>query len=268
MKDIVELFLAYAKSGIKSYFAYRLDAVMRTIAVFLRESASVIAIYLALLKFDSINGWNIDELIFLFSLIFITYALFIMFFKSLRDFSMWVRRGDFDRVLLRPRGILTQLVLCGGDWLATFGHGALGITLFLLSAGRVGIRWNLGLALYYLASIVGGVLIQGALFLIFSTVSFYVVEASSLQNLIFWNMRRFVVYPISIYPKVIQTILIYIVPLAFVNYFPAQFFLQKADMADYPVFLLYLSPFVGILLFGFAVIFWKLSLKRYQSTGN
>lgn len=268
MKDLIQLFGAYAKSGIRSYFAYRLDAIMRTIAVFLRESAGVVAIYLALLKFDTINGWNIDELIFLFSLIFITYALFIMFFKSFRDFSIWVKRGEFDRVLLRPRGLLTQLILCGGDWLATFGHGALGISLFLLSAGRVGIRWNLGLILYYLASIIGGVLIQGALFLIFSTVSFYVVESSSLQNLIFWNMRSFAVYAISIYPRIIQTILIYVVPLSFVNYFPAQFFLRKADMADYPTFFLYLSPFVGVVLFGLACLFWKFSLKFYQSTGN
>ena len=117
--------------------------------------------YFSLLKFDTINNWNINELMFLFSLIFITYGIFIVFFMALRDFSDWIKHGDIDRVMVRPRGILTQLVLCGADWLAALGHGTFGITLFILSANNVGVEWNAATILYYVISIASGVLIQG-----------------------------------------------------------------------------------------------------------
>lgn len=268
MKDILQLFFAYAKSGLKSRFQYTLDAIVATFAVFFREAAGIIAMYLALLKFDTINNWNINEILFLFSLVFITYGIFIVFFMALRDFSDWIKHGDFDRVMLRPRGLLTQLVLCGADWLAALGHGTLGILLFVLSANNVGVEWNVTTVLYYIVTVISGVLIQGAVFLFFSSVSFYFIETQSLKEILYWNVRKFAGYPLSIYNKFIQSILIFVVPFAFVNYFPAQYFLRKPDMSAYPQWCMYISPFVGIVLYILAYAFWRFSLRYYKSTGN
>lgn len=160
--------------------------------------------YFSLLKFDTVNNWNINELMFLFSLIFITYGIFIVFFMALRDFSDWIKHGDIDRVMVRPRGILTQLVLCGADWLAALGHGTLGITLFILSVNNVGVEWNAATILYYVISIVSGVLIQGAVFLFFLAISIYFIETQNLKEIMYWNLRKFAGYPISIYNKFIQ----------------------------------------------------------------
>lgn len=160
--------------------------------------------YFSLLKFDTINNWNINELMFLFSLIFITYGIFIVFFMALRDFSDWIKHGDIDRVMVRPRGILTQLVLCGADWLAALGHGTLGITLFILSVNNVGVEWNAATILYYVISIASGVLIQGAVFLFFLAISIYFIETQNLKEIMYWNLRKFAGYPISIYNKFIQ----------------------------------------------------------------
>lgn len=266
--EILSLFFAYAKIGLKTRWQYKLDTIVTSLAVFVREAAGLVAMYLALLRFDNINGWRIDELLFLFSLIFITYAIFIVFFMALRDFSDWIKHGDFDRVMLRPRGLLTQLLLCGSDWMAAFGHGSLGIVLFLLSAGRVGIVWSVPMVLYYLIMIFSGVLIQGAVFLFFSSLSIFVIETRSMREIFFWDMRSFAIYPISIYNKVIQTLLIFVVPFAFVNYFPAQFFLRKPDMAAYPEWFMVLSPVVGVGLWLIAYAFWRFSLRYYKSTGN
>ena len=53
----------------------------------------------------------------------------------------------------------------------------LGIALFILSAGKVGISWNPENIVYYVITIIGGVLIQGAVFLILALIfvirSFY-----------------------------------------------------------------------------------------------
>lgn len=256
------------KMSLRTRMQYRLDSLVAALAVFVREAANIIVIYLALLKFDKINGWNVNEMLFLFSLLYLTYAILVSLFADLRDFSCMIREGRFDRLVVRPRGLLMQLVLNNADIIASIGHGTLGIILFVISAGKVGITWNFATILYYVSVIIGGVLIQGGIFIFFSSLSFYFVETNSLREIFYWNMRKFAGYPISIYNKFIQMVMIYVIPFAFVNYFPAQYLLRKPDMAAYPEIYMYMAPFVGLVVYLLAYGFWRISLRRYTSTGN
>ncbi len=262
------MFLYYAKNTIKSWFQYKVDACMRSLAVFLREAAGIVVIYLTLMTFDNINGWKPNELLFLFSLLFLTYGVLIIFFTGLRDFENMINNGGFDRFILRPRGLLFQVIASNADWFAAIGHGGLGITLFIISAGEIGISWNLKTILYYIAVVIGGVLIQGAIFLVMASLSFYFIKSRNISEVFYWNVRKFAGYPISIFPKIIQYIMMYIVPFAFVNYFPAQYFLRKSDMNQYPLLFMYITPVVGIVLYLSAYVFWRKSLFHYKSTGN
>lgn len=256
------------KMSILARLQYRADSIVATLAVFLREATGIIVIYLALMKFDCINEWNVDEMLFLFSLLFITYSIIVVLFADLRDFSCMIREGRFDRLMVRPRGLLFQLISNNADVIAACGHGMLGLVLFVVSAGRVGIHWDFLTVIYYITTVVGGVLIQGGMFIIFSSLSFYFVETNSIRDIFYWNMRRFAGYPISIYNKLIQVIMIYVVPFAFVNYFPAQYLLRKPDMEEYPEIYLYIAPVVGIVIYMAAYVFWRISVKNYKSTGN
>ena len=264
----IRIALQSLKMSIHTRMQYRVDSLVATLAVFVRESTNIIVIYLALLKFDKLNGWNVNEMIFLFSILFLTYALVVSLFADLRDFSCMIREGRFDRLVVRPRGLLFQLILNNADLMATAGHGTLGVVLFLFSAGRVGIQWDLVTILYYVGAIIGGVLIQGGMFIFFSALSFYFVETNSIREIFYWNMRKFAGYPISIYSKLIQGLMIYVVPFAFVNYFPAQYLLRKEDMANYNEMYMYIAPVVGVVIYIAAYGFWRISVKRYKSTGN
>jgi ABC-2 type transport system permease protein len=86
--------------------------------------------------------------------------------------------------------------------------------------------------------------------------------------MIFFNSRRFAGYPISIYPWVIQKLLIFVIPFGFVSYFPAQFFLQKPEIGNYWSGYMYMPLLVGIIMYALVYAFWKVGLKNYSSTGN
>ena len=266
--DTLHLITVYSKTTVKAWFQYRVDAFLKSLAVFLREATGIIVIYFTLLKFDTLSGWNIYEMLFLFSLLFLTYGIMIIFFTGLRDFGKTVRDGSFDRFMLRPRGLLFQILFANADWFAAIGHGGLGITLFILSAGKVGIHWNGASIGYYLITVAGGVLIQGAVFLFIATLNIYLLQTDSLKEMLYWDMRKFAGYPISIFNKFIQTLMIYVMPFAFVNYFPAQYFLRKEDMAAYPEVYIYLTPVVGIAMYILAYLFWRYSIRFYKSSGN
>lgn len=266
--DTLFLIGMYTKTIMKSWFQYKVDAVLRSLAVFLREATGIIVIYFTLLKFDTLNGWDIYEMLFLFSFLFVTYGILILFFTGLRDFGDTVRNGNFDRFILRPRGLLFQIIFVNADWFAAIGHGCLGIVLFIVSAGKVGVTWNAMNVVYVVFTIVGGVLIQGAIFLVIAALNIYLLETDSLKEIFYWNMRKFAGYPISIFHKGIQMLMIYIVPFAFVNYFPAQFLLRKADMTQYPQIFMYMTPVVGAGMYLLAYGFWRVSIKYYKSSGN
>jgi ABC-2 type transport system permease protein len=268
MNDTLHLIKMYSKTTAKSWFQYRVDAVLKSLAVFLREATGIIVIYFTLLKFDTLDGWNIYEMLFLFSLLFLTYGIMTTFFTGLRDFGNTVRDGSFDRFILRPRGILFQIIFVNSDWFAAIGHGGLGLTLFLISAGKVGIRWSVGNVIYYVFTVFGGVFIQGAVFLLLAALNIYLLQTNSLKEILYWNMRRFAGYPISIFHKVIQILMIYVMPFAFVDYFPAQYLLRKDDMLEYPDIFMCLTPVIGVVMYLLAYLFWRYSLRFYKSSGN
>ena len=266
--DNLSMFLYYSKVTIKSWFQYKIDATLRSLAVFLRESTGVIVINFTLFKFNNIKGWNVDELMFLFSLLFITYGIVIMFFTGLRDFGFTIQNGSFDRLMLRPRGLLFQVIASNSDWFAVIGHGVLGILLFIISANKLKILWNFQTVIYYILAVIGGVLIQGAIFLLLASFNFYFIKTNSLREIFYWNMRKFACYPISIFHKVIQWILIYLVPFAFVNYFPAQFLLRKDDLKLFWEGCMYITPLVGVIMMVISYYAWQYGLNSYSSTGN
>lgn len=184
--DSLHLACIYTKTIFKSWFQYRANAILSSLAVFMREATGIIVIYFTMMNFDSLNGWNISELLFLYSLLFLTYGIMILFFTGLRDFGVTVRNGNFDRLILRPRGLLFQLIFSNADWFAAIGHGGLGIALFIISAGKVGIVWNPVTICYYVLIVIGGVLIQGAIFLIIATLNIYLLQTDSLKELFYW----------------------------------------------------------------------------------
>jgi ABC-2 type transport system permease protein len=179
-----------------------------------------------------------------------------------------VYTGEFDRFLLRPSGLMFQVIASRTDYPAAIGHGTVGIILFVQVADSVGIEWNVRNVIYYILALIGGAIIQAAIFMISSCFSFWAIRTTNLRNMIFFNFRRFAGYPLSFYPSLIQILLIYVVPFAFVSYFPSLFFLRKPEASGFWEGCLYLTPVVGVALFALVYVLWKLGLRKYSSSGN
>lgn len=234
----------------------------------------------SLMEYDTVNditdsqdtsgeGWTINELLFLFSFMFLTYGIFIIFFTGLRDFQYMVIQGDLDKLLIRPRGVLFQLLASNSDWFAALGHGLLGIVVFIYSSSKISIEWTMQKIILACSCVCSGVLIQGALFLMFASLSFFIVKTDNLRNVLYWNIKSFMGYPISIYPKLIQYFVVYIIPLAFVNYFPSQLLMGVFKEGNiFPAVYISISAALGMVLFGLSYLFWRFSLRFYASTGS
>jgi len=59
-----------------------------------------------------------------------------------------------------------------------------------------------------------------------------------------------------------------VIPMAFVNYYPALWLLDKPDPLGLPAWLAFLSPVVCLLVFAVGVRMWWIGVRHYQSTGS
>lgn len=105
--------------------------------------------------------------------------------------------------------------------------------------------------------------------IILASLSFFIVKTDNLRNVLYWNIKSFMGYPISIYPKLIQYFVVYIIPLAFVNYFPSQLLMGVFKEGNiFPAVYISISAALGMVLFGLSYLFWRFSLRFYASTGS
>ncbi|PYG89572.1 ABC-2 type transport system permease protein [Ruminiclostridium sufflavum DSM 19573] len=266
--ELLKILFVFFKMNLKSMLEYKFDRFFIALAIFVREMVSIVVMFLILTRFVTIGGWTMHEMFFLYSFLFLSYSIFVFFFTGIRDFDDMVYQGTLDRYLIRPLGLMFQVVAARVDFAAILGHGTVGILLFTYSCKAVGIVWDFKSVTYYISALIGGAIIQAALFMISSCFSFWTIRTVNLRNLIFFNCRRFAGYPISFYPGLVQKLLIFVVPFAFVSYFPAQYFIRKPDLDMFWNGYLYLTPLVGAAMFVLVYIFWRAGLKRYSSAGN
>ncbi len=110
--DTVKLYLRSMAMLLKSQLQYPASFCMQTFAQMVMEGGEIMAVLLIIDRFDSLNQWTGGNLLFFFGMMSITFYLTECFGRGITgSFSTYVRNGQLDTFLLRPRGVLTQ-VMC------------------------------------------------------------------------------------------------------------------------------------------------------------
>ena len=265
---IVKLFLRAYATYLKSMLEYRPAFITGISSNFISYVVMYLGIWILLDRFKMIQGWTLYEVLLLFNLNLVSYALSgFVFFRAMMDMEVMVRQGNFDTVLVRPMNTLLYTIL-GKPTELYFAHWTLGAIVFTICFTNLDIQWTFLKVVFLIITIMGAALIQAAMRLIAGTLSFWIVRTQSIESTLVHSFRNFTNYPISIYGKFIQVLVTFVIPWAFVNFYPAQFFLDRQGETLFHPILQYATPVVGIVLFVLAYKFWTIGVNRYESTGS
>ena len=108
-----------------------------------------------------------------------------------------------------------------------------------------------------------GTLIYGGVFITVASFSFWWPDRIGLMAPLF-NMITFGKYPVTIYNHLLQYILMWLIPFAFVAFFPATYFLDTKDFLGYVLMI----PIMAIGTMGVGILVWNLGIRHYESTGS
>lgn len=261
---MLSLWKQLIKMNIKKMAEYRADFFIGIFAIFLTNALSVTFFWIIFQNIPAINGWTFDQMLFLVGLSYFSLGLWHVFLvgASAHRLEVYIRDGNFDTFLLRPVNTLLLLLMSNIDD-DGLGDVIAGLMILLYSSSALGIVWNTANILFLAMTIFGGILIFFSFTLIISTLSFWLTRTREISQLL-WPLTKFTEFPLEIYNPLINFFLTFVIPLGFINYYPAQYFLQRTTIT----FVSFLSPLVGVIMFFIAYSFWKYGIKSYTSTGS
>jgi len=261
------LYREYWRINVLTSLEYRANFLLWAAFTLVYHGSAVAALYIMLGEFPSMNGWTFRDMAFLYGLWMLAHALHNTLFSTVGEVPEHIRNGEFDRLLVRPLDTLFQAIATPGQVFPD--ELILALITFGAAIWYSGVRIDATFVVFIPLIVIGGALIDLAFNLFISTVAFWFVRVDALRWIVIQLEQEFTRYPVSIYSQGVRLLLTFVVPFAFMNYFPARYFLHKAhEAASLPPEVGLLTPVIGIVAVAAAYFFWRLGLNRYSGVGH
>lgn len=217
-------------------------------------------------RFKSINGWEIGDLVLIYSINATSLGIANLFFMPFRRISSMIESGDLDRFLLRPVNPLISIAGSGVE-LAGISGCVVGVALLGVFAEEIPVVWEYWQIGMLLCVLISGSLVHASILLAIGSCSFLIVRTTGIDEL-YSSMRDLGYYPITIYHAVVQLVLLLVVPVAFANFVPAGVFLSNETYRALPEAIWIAGSLFGFIMFGMSSTIWRKALRAYQGTGH
>ena len=252
---------------IKSQLQYPTSFLLQTLAQLVMEGGEMLAVILIIDRFDGLQQWGPGDLYFFFGLMSVSFYLTEIFGRGITgNFPSLVRTGQLDTILLRPRGVLTQ-VLCSAADPRRIACIAVGVVSLVLGSHIAKISWSLPKALLLAESIFFSFWLLLGLFMVEAILCIHSVKSVELANALTYGGRSACEYPSDIYPRPLRVLFTVIAPFALVMHVPASVILDK-PLFGWPVWTAFVTPLAGLVLFGVMYLLFRKAMRFYRSTGS
>jgi ABC-2 type transport system permease protein len=252
---------------LKSQLQYPASFIMQTLAQLVMEGGELLAVILIVDRFDSLNQWMPGDLYFFFGIMSVTFYLTEFLGRGVTGaFPGMVRSGQLDTLLLRPRGVLTQ-VLCSAIDPRRIACIAVGTAALILGSNMAGVEWTPLKALALTEAILLGTLLVLGLFLIEAVLCIHSVKSVELTNALTYGGRSACQYPIDIFPRPLRMLFTVVAPFALTLHVPAAYILGK-PLYGWPAWTAFVTPLAGAAAFWILYAVFQKAMKFYRSTGS
>jgi ABC-2 type transport system permease protein len=255
------------RAGWRAALVYRVSFLSTIVGGVALQGTQLLFIGVLLSKFSVIDGWRLNDIVFLFAMRLAAHAFYVVPFGALVMIDQAIQQGDVDRYLLRPAGIYLQVVTRYAPLMA-LGDALLGFGSLAIFAGQSSVSWSPGKVAFLIAAVVGGGLVETGMQTFLAGLSFRMTSTISLRVLADDTITRFSGYPLTMFNHWGFLSLTFVFPMAFIAYLPATVLLGRTDQLPTPTWLAAISPCGGLVVFTIGLTFFNWMTRKYNSPGS
>ncbi|MFJ8669060.1 ABC transporter permease [Streptomyces sp. NPDC093600] len=256
-----------AAMWIRSTMTYRASFALTVFSSFTVTFFDFVVILLMFGQVRGLGGFTFGEVAFLYGMTGTSFGIADLTMGSLQRMGRRVRDGSLDTFLMRPAPVIAQ-VAADQFALRRIGRVAQGLLVLVWGLLILDVEWTAVKALLLPVTIVCGALIFSALMVMGASTTFWAQDVAEVTNAFTYGGNTLLQYPPSIFAQDLVRGVVYVVPLAFVNWLPALYILGREAPAGVPGWAAFLSPPVAAVCCGLAGLAWRAGLRSYRSTGS
>ncbi|MGW1210142.1 ABC transporter permease [Streptomyces sp. NPDC002499] len=265
--NAVRIMWRITRLNFRAQLEYRTEFLMM-IAIGAIWQVSVIVFATVLLtRFTGMGGWDSSDVLLIPATRMLAHGLFVLLLGRVHGLGRHIQEGKIDAYLLRPMPVYRQIQL---QYFPTNAIGDLTVATGLMvgAISRSDLDWTAGRISYLIAAVLGGMLLEAALFTVVAAASLRFPAADYWGRWLEELLGTFGSYPLNVLPRAVGNFLTYGLPLAFVAYFPAAVLTGHGHSTGTPYWLAAASPLLGLVAYLAGRVLWRWSLNHYTGVNG
>jgi len=264
--ELAAIYVRLVGARIRGDLQYRTSFVLFITSQFLVAFLDFLAIAIIFSHVPRLAGWSLAEVMFLYGATNVSFNLADVFISPVETLPGRVRMGTFDALLTRPLGPLFQLAT-EEFALRRVGKLIQGVVILVLAITRLHVEWTAARVGLTAVMLIAGAVIFSAIWIATAALNIFTVETTQFGNAFTYGGNFLSQYPIDVYGVWLRRVFAYLLPIAFVNYFPALYILGRESSLGV-LALRFASPFVALATALVAAAIWRFAIRHYRSTGS
>ena len=258
----MKLYLNSLALHLKSELEYRINFIISFLSQILIFFTYYFVILALFSKFNNIKGFTLYEVLLCFSIIQFGFSFNEVFARGIDKFDKLIIEGGFDRLLLRPKNLILQVLCSDGDFVKV-SRLIQSIIVLIIALINLKIEITFMKIICLILMLISSCVIFFGIFLLAASYCFITIQGLEVRNVFTDGGKHMAQYPIGVFEKGFVFFFTFIIPYAFVNYYPLLYFIGKKDNIIYAF-----SPLVVLLYLIPCFIVFYMGVKKYEGSGS
>ena len=254
-------------ASLAGQLTYRRSFLLEVAGRFTLTFLELVAVFVMFQRIDSLGGFTKWEVVYLYGIASISLGFAELLTDGLNDMTSLVRQGTLDGVLVRPVSPLLQIL---GRQCRPLHAGRILQGALALIWGLVALQWTGGplqIAMLVL-NVVATTIVFAAIFVMGAATKVFTIQSAEAFSAFTYGGVQLAQFPLSVYPRWLQRLFVFAVPLGLTSYAPALVVLGKPPDPWLGETAPFLVPLVAAAFVTVALLWWRYAIDHYQSTGS
>jgi ABC-2 type transport system permease protein len=260
-------YLHLARAQLRAQAQYRFSFVVDVVGTTLASTFDFVSVLVLFRVTRSLGGFGVREAFLMTCVAGAGFTVADLVIGNVDQVRDTVRTGRLDALLIRPLGVLPQLV--ASDFTPRrLGRVTQSVVLLAVAVHLAGVHWTPARAVLVVLAPLAGAVFFGSWFVATATVTFWWVESGELSAAFTYGGKDFTGYPLTVYSGLFRRTFGYALGFAFIAYYPTLALLGRPDPLGAPAWLGWCTPVISAASAGVAAVAWRTGIRHYRSTGS